>query len=222
MPLVQRHMEETGFCTELLCFIGPHPSHLVKPCSSFLCLCLEHARGEQAWGSHRQHERMTGSVAKPKAMSVASSLWSSSSSAAGASAGCPALGSPVQSHDTQCRLILWASAASQVCAASTALSGCLLMLSAPTEVPLLSCGSNKQLSQILPSFLCTRIFTCTVHRLRVAHCSSVYFIKDCSHMLYFTSMKMVSSSVTLNPPSPHCPYYALPQPFLTILSYTYL
>lgn len=121
MPLVQRHMEETGFCTELLCFIGPHPSHLVKPCSSFLCLCLEHARGEQARGSHRQHERMTGSVAKPKAMSVASSLWTSSSCAAGASAGCPALGSPVQSHDTQCRLILWASAASQVRAASTAL-----------------------------------------------------------------------------------------------------
>lgn len=97
MPLVQRHMEEIGFCTELVCFIGPHPSQIVKPCSSFLCLCLQHAWGEQARGSHWQHKRMTGSVAKPKAMSAASSLWTSTSCAAGAPAGCSALGSLVQS-----------------------------------------------------------------------------------------------------------------------------
>lgn len=97
MPLVQRHMEEIGFCTELVCFIGPHPSQIVKPRSSFLCLCLQHAWGEQARSSHWQHKRMTGSVAKPKAMSVASSLWTSTSCAAGAPAGCSALGSLVQS-----------------------------------------------------------------------------------------------------------------------------
>lgn len=114
-----------------------HPTLASLAASSVLCLCLQHAQGEQAQSSH-----ITGSVAKPKAMPVASSLWTSISCAAGAPAGCPALGSLVQSHETQYRHIIWASAAPQVCAASTALSGCLLMVSAPTEF------SSFPLSQI--------------------------------------------------------------------------
>lgn len=116
-----------------------------------LCVCVCNGLGVSRHGALTGSTRGWCSVAKPRTMSVASSLRTSTSCAAGAPAGCPALGSLVQSHGTQCRHILWASAVPQVCAASTALSGCLLMVSAPTEVLLLSLVPDRQLSQTLPT-----------------------------------------------------------------------
>lgn len=46
----------------------------------------------------------------------------------------------------------------------------------------------------------TRTFICTDHRLRVPHFSSLYFIKDCSHVLYPTELIChLESSFTLLP-----------------------
>lgn len=97
-------------------------------------------------------------------------------------------------------------------------SGCLLMGSAPIEALLLSSVPHTQLSQTLltsptaqgPSFAQTIDSEC--HTFQV-------FIS--SRTVVMCSI-LQSSSVTLNPPSPYCPYSALPQPFLTIFSYTFL
>lgn len=201
MPLLKRHMEEIGLCTELVCCIGSHPPHTVKPCRVFsVSVCIHPTLSSHAvfsvsvcnvLGVSRQGlsqaAREDGcQCGQAQDNACASSLWTSTSCAAGVPAACPALGSLVQSPDTQCRHILWASAVPQ--APSPALSGCLLMVPAPREILLLCSVPNTQLSQtLLTSFLCTRPFIYTVHRLRVAYCSNVYFIKACIHAAFYSN-----------------------------------